>query len=965
MLTYTEQQGSTWRLRFGLEDDDRTEGRGQGTNTVRLNARHVSVQLPVQPRHAPHPDAEALAIFVIVRPWIGSRIQVPRGVSIEFANLVKKLFALEIGPVDKNLAPRTPGTQPVVSYSAGYNSAAASVLFPDAVHLHHRRVTHPDVPDNGRYRADAIEQLVVAAGGRGRDVHIVRSDFEHLCSPYPTLPHWFGFAVGPLLLADHFDAGALILGGILEITYLQSGTKWVGEPRRGTGIDPLPELVGLPIMRPLAGLSEVATMRLSLGSELRGIVRSCLGGTFDDACHQCAKCLRKDLLQAVIDEDERAMAAISDDSAGWVAFAQPGPVYMQAQFEYALARIPDRLKSGPMRQAIQRMGGVAVEDTTWLDRAYPPAVDYGVPAAWQQETRRRIEASVGWMSQGEIAAMKSWDRTPPVSSVRHPDEGLAANPAIADLTQAQLRHYLDLQFDPVAGVQAKRFSLATTTGGWSLTSAVGLTMGIAADGSIAWALDESRSQGEALWKHSLGYLPLLLEKTQDPGLLDRVLASFWEYMSSPEWAGDLEWATSKDHALAMRIRAICSLACRYRIQGWRFPDAAVNILHQDLGTVVAEPDSYITTNNHGAMVSIALIHAAQIFTSLDDSIAELGWESLRDILGDIFDEQGVAGENSPEYQSVWISLLKPLARMSRDWPISTAPAGFSLTEVVSRAEAALGHFTDHTGRFLPIGDARRHKSPVPPARNALLVTEEQGFACYTEGDTLLTFNCGHRNYAHKHCDDTSITLSYGGRPLIIDSGYFGHDWRDERVVYTKSQAAHSGLFLEEFDDLHPGKLLFPGREILRGRLEREGTTNAFLGTVAVNDGRFLKRRLEIIGPHRFLIEDLIIAPPDSYSVGVRRFMLPKDSQISVHGHQLSISIGDVLLRLVLESGTLSGPVRTLSGVSSPAMRGWNSPGAEKLEPCQCVELPIDANTKSTITVDIEANRHLGAVSAHG
>jgi hypothetical protein len=272
-------------------------------------------------------------------------------------------------------------------------------------------VTHPDIEDAGTYRADAIERLAREAGHRGRSVYVTRADFEHLCSPYPSLPHWFGFAVGPLLMADHFDAGALVLGGTLETWYMDMGRTWKGEPRKGTGIDPLPELVGLPIMRPLVGVTEIGTMRLTVESDLSDLARSCVAGTMDDACHRCSKCLRKDMLRAVLEADRPAMEKIPSDAPGWKPFEVPGPYYMQAQFEWAAARIPESLWSPSLRHAVAQMGGVVERQTEWMNRAYRPAVEYGVPEPWRGTIERRIEGALGWMDAEDVEAMRSWDRS--------------------------------------------------------------------------------------------------------------------------------------------------------------------------------------------------------------------------------------------------------------------------------------------------------------------------------------------------------------------------------------------------------------------------------------------------------------------------------------------------------------------------------------------------------------------------
>jgi hypothetical protein len=411
VLTYSLFDGSTWRLRLEPEHDDPERGPGQGGYTVGLKARHARVELPVTLSVPPHPDAEALAIFVIVRPWIGGRLVVPRGVSHQFADLMMRIFRIEIGPVYPGIQRRSQGSTPILAYSAGFDSTAASAVLPEIPHIHHRRISHPDIPDAGDYRADAIQDLAERARQRGRSVHVVQADFEHLVDPYPSLPHWFGFAVGPLLMADHFDAGALVLGGTLETWYMDMARTWKGQPRKGTGIDPLPEAVGLPIMRPLIGITEVGTMHLTLGSDMSDLARSCVAGTVTDACHQCAKCLRKDMIRAVLTADRSAMERIPANAVGWNVFDDKGPYYMQAQFEYAAARIPESLWNESLRHAVDQMGGVDHRQTEWMERAYLPAIEFGVPEQWQQDVAKRLETSLTWMTKADIATMQAWDRT--------------------------------------------------------------------------------------------------------------------------------------------------------------------------------------------------------------------------------------------------------------------------------------------------------------------------------------------------------------------------------------------------------------------------------------------------------------------------------------------------------------------------------------------------------------------------
>lgn len=411
MLTHSHFDAQCWTLRFGLEADDCHRGPGQSGTDIGFKAQQIHVELPVAPVKAPHPDAEALAVLTIVRPWIGSSLQVTRGVSQEFQDGVFRLFRIEVGPVHKYLKPRSQGSVPVLSYSAGFDSTAASALFPEFPHVHHRRVSHPAVPDPGTYRADAIESLVTAAGDRGRDVYITRTDFEHIVDPYPSLPHWFGFAVGPLLLSEHLDAGALVLGGTLETRYMDMGRRWTGPPPTESGIDPLPRLVGMPVMRPLVGISEIGTMELTLKSDLKNFARSCVAGSVEDACHRCSKCIRKDLIRAVITGDATGARSIPDDAPGWGPFAADPPFYMQAQYEWVIARLPREDWPGGLSRLATKLPRASLERTEWMGRAYSPAVDSAIPPQWRELSRQRIAERLGWMQELDVDHMQAWDRT--------------------------------------------------------------------------------------------------------------------------------------------------------------------------------------------------------------------------------------------------------------------------------------------------------------------------------------------------------------------------------------------------------------------------------------------------------------------------------------------------------------------------------------------------------------------------
>lgn len=504
------------------------------------------------------------------------------------------------------------------------------------------------------------------------------------------------------------------------------------------------------------------------------------------------------------------------------------------------------------------------------------------------------------------------------------------------LTKGQVDYYLSRQGDPMVGHQRGKWRIEHAGNTWVLSSPVSMRFRIGDE--VDWDhVGDEEPQTEALWKFSAGYLASLLIVSNEESLVTELLDSLARYTHSRAWEEREAWMTSADHAYSARIRTICTLALLYQQRGSALPDSALQIIGHDIRRLTDPTAQHIRPNNHGAMASIALIHASRMFHGFP-SAASAGWEHLRNILDAIFDEHGLAGENSPEYQQFWIELLAPLEELVEAWPAEEDEAHM-LAVTIQGARRALAHFTDHRGRLLPIGDSHTGTSIVDPARDECMTYEHHGFGTYSFEETVLTLNCGHQHYSHKHCDDTSITLAFKGVPLVQDSGFYGHDWNDVRTTYSKSQSAHSGLFLEEFDDLHPGKLYFPGKEVLTGSIKPVHGGMGWEGIVLVQDGRSLTRRVQCISPREFHLVDHVVSEGKA-SPAVRRFMLPYGSLLSVGVDSIRVDHGSVRLDILFDERSLSGPVRVHSGVEEPLLRGWTSSKLLELERGLCVEIPI-------------------------
>lgn len=403
--------GHVWKLEMELSSDDVLQGGGQGTMSVGLLERHFHIKLP-SAIDLPHPDLTALVALVTTKPWVTSTLVVDRAVSKAFAELVFKLFRIKISPISETLEPRASGSVPVLSYSGGVDSVAASQVLPSGIpHVHFKRIDHDKIRNRAPHvMTEAIADVVSETGKRGYEVHIVETDLEHICHPYPTLPHWFAITVGVLLMADELDAGAIALGGTLETFYMDMGRKWTGEG--GKGLEPLSEIVGLPFIRPMLGITEIGTMLIAAASNLGDIARSCVLGTRAKPCGVCVKCVRKILTSAAISDSKKVpqeLMLLRQEDPGVKALQSELPLYMQAQLEYSLARITELPK--PLEELYLRLGEPEQVQTSWMERYYLSAINRSVPAPWRESVLTNILKYLPLMDDQHLKDAVSWDRT--------------------------------------------------------------------------------------------------------------------------------------------------------------------------------------------------------------------------------------------------------------------------------------------------------------------------------------------------------------------------------------------------------------------------------------------------------------------------------------------------------------------------------------------------------------------------
>ena len=400
---------SSWTLRLRLDTDDSLRGNGQDNAPVSLVTNECTVTLP-SPIDEPHPDLLAVAALLIARPWVGSRATFDRPISSTLAEALHHTLGISAGPVDDALRGRDAQDHVGLAYSGGVDSIATSELLPSsAPRLHLQRVKHPRIPNRVSLAgATAMAQLAREAERRGLPVAIIQSDLEYLCLPRPQCPTWPAIGIAGVLLADHYRLGALAYGSTLEFVYLSGGRRFTGNGPGGW--KRVLSAVGLPLCRPVAGLTEVGTTIVASGSRLADLARSCARGTSGQPCLSCAKCARKELLSAASERRDIHPAIrrrLQPGSRAARDLDQLPPLYLQNSVEYVLARIPDL--RGTILQDLAERIDATVESTSWNERYYGPALADEVPPRFRPQIEAELRRRFQWMDEDDIKIVETWD----------------------------------------------------------------------------------------------------------------------------------------------------------------------------------------------------------------------------------------------------------------------------------------------------------------------------------------------------------------------------------------------------------------------------------------------------------------------------------------------------------------------------------------------------------------------------
>lgn len=332
-------------LRAVFEDGDRYEGsRQEGPGQkITYSGEDITFDYPVS---SIHPDLLGLLCLIVFYPFIGERAVFPMPVSPRLEQAFqnqnfRRRFRFD--NVDPGIEAYS-GSRLALSFGGGIDSSAVRTMFPEAYVVHEAHIK------DGRLVPSHAHQIVQDLGpDRGR---VVATNQRYVSRP----GGWHGWtcaAAAALLMATDNDFGMILMGTILGATLLANGSgywdRFQARERHGfTGNfwQSAFNAVGMPMFSPVCGASEFLTMTLSLDLIKAGRVVYCMEQD-GRPCLRCSKCLRRDMIRAIVDPSHRPDWK-PYDRAGIHAFLSTRPLYFGHIFSFARDRPP------PGRSAVVR-----------------------------------------------------------------------------------------------------------------------------------------------------------------------------------------------------------------------------------------------------------------------------------------------------------------------------------------------------------------------------------------------------------------------------------------------------------------------------------------------------------------------------------------------------------------------------------------------------------------------------------
>ncbi len=385
-----------------------------------------------------------------------------------------------------------------------------------------------------------------------------------------------------------------------------------------------------------------------------------------------------------------------------------------------------------------------------------------------------------------------------------------------------------------------------------------------------------------LWFRSLVWLRWLVSCVGGWEAGRFVLREFAEWYESAEAEPSRLGMNSLDHALALQLRTLCELRAAWvATAGGSFGDEVDALLERCVATVLVHADKpeMKLRNNHGVMLGLALIHVAHVYPGQrgEAQVSKVDIPQVRDALGSIVGADGLAFENTPSYQRLYVDILNQFKQLQEDG-IYLGDDGGYFRSLANRVTEAYRHLLMPSGSVPPLGDGCQSVERLFTPLVGPLISEATGLFILSDESHFLAITCGAASPVHKQMDDSALRAGVGDRMLILDGGLLSYDGQDPVATAVRAQPGHSGLFFTDIDS-EPPYWFYPATGDRRVDASMRVSRDVKSGTYELStryrlaDGREANRQFSVRRPD--WIEVVNVAFSDRECEAVERYLLPK------------------------------------------------------------------------------------------
>ena len=369
-----------------------------------------------------HPDHIALAVLMIVNPFVGKRLILPKGMSQSFFDKHKSLTSrYDFGPIDKNLKPwvAKKDSRPGLAFSGGVDSTAAlSVMPPSTAPVFLDR----PIKSKSLYNKDAAHSACSEIAQLGYDLHMIECDLEYVRSP-TGFPVDVANSVPIVLMAEYLNLDCIGFGTILESTY-GTGHKKARDYPNGNHFrfwGGLFEVAGLPFILPVAGISEVGTSIIVTKSPLGEYAQSCMRGEWKKPCLNCWKCFRKQILDwAILGESPLEIELINlFNNVEAHKYVSEIPIKHENVLTWSTNKL--NLDDNLFKLLKERVRGDSLS-LEFLERWYSPALEI-IPEKYKIGIKEKILIYLEVMTNLEEKEVENWSM---IDFISLPETGLSS-----------------------------------------------------------------------------------------------------------------------------------------------------------------------------------------------------------------------------------------------------------------------------------------------------------------------------------------------------------------------------------------------------------------------------------------------------------------------------------------------------------------------------------------------------------